>query len=169
MKITIFNYKIVVGWRKVGLCIWNSVVNLNGVLKSEELLCFLFMCVCSTLQFVCVCFFFFFLFFFWFIIIIIIIIIIISSPPPPPPIPRRKSINLTIQDKDELFEVIGQALLAAFNRNALSGWGARVFIVYVGVLRILGVTVEVYQCFPFNDARIFIASRYINKCILTSK
>jgi 20S proteasome subunit beta 3 len=34
-----------------------------------------------------------------------------------------------LQTPDELFETISQALLSAVDRDALSGWGAHVYIV----------------------------------------
>lgn len=33
-----------------------------------------------------------------------------------------------MQDEDELFETLGQSLLAAVDRDAISGWGAVVHI-----------------------------------------
>ena len=36
------------------------------------------------------------------------------------------------QEAEELFEVISQCLLASVNRDALSGWGGEVHIMYVG-------------------------------------
>jgi len=35
------------------------------------------------------------------------------------------------QEPEELFEVISQCMLASVNRDALSGWGAQVIIMYV--------------------------------------
>lgn len=37
--------------------------------------------------------------------------------------------NGTIQGPDDLFETISQALLNAVDRDALSGWGAHVYII----------------------------------------
>ena len=36
-----------------------------------------------------------------------------------------------LQDPEELFEVLSQCLLSAVDRDALSGWGAVVHIMYV--------------------------------------
>jgi 20S proteasome subunit beta 3 len=36
---------------------------------------------------------------------------------------------LTAQGPDDLFETISQALLNAVDRDALSGWGAQVYII----------------------------------------
>ena len=43
----------------------------------------------------------------------------------------RSSLSLTIdiQEPDDLFETISQALLNAVDRDALSGWGAHVYII----------------------------------------
>lgn len=35
----------------------------------------------------------------------------------------------TLQEPDELFETVSQALLNAVDRDALSGWGAHVYII----------------------------------------
>jgi len=37
--------------------------------------------------------------------------------------------NMYPQGPDELFETISQALLSAVDRDALSGWGAHVYII----------------------------------------
>ena len=37
--------------------------------------------------------------------------------------------NSGLQEPDELFETISQALLNAVDRDALSGWGAHVYII----------------------------------------
>lgn len=38
---------------------------------------------------------------------------------------------MTWQEPDQLFEVLSQSLLASMDRDALSGWGAVVHIMYV--------------------------------------
>ena len=37
---------------------------------------------------------------------------------------------LSLQEPEELFEVLSQSLLAAVDRDAISGWGALVHIMY---------------------------------------
>ena len=36
--------------------------------------------------------------------------------------------KVEIQEEDDLFETISQAMLSAVDRSALSGWGAQVYI-----------------------------------------
>lgn len=36
---------------------------------------------------------------------------------------------MTLKEPEDLFETISQALLAAVDRDALSGWGAQVWII----------------------------------------
>lgn len=36
---------------------------------------------------------------------------------------------LTIQEPEELFETVSQALLASVDRDCLSGWGGHVYVV----------------------------------------
>jgi 20S proteasome subunit beta 3 len=40
--------------------------------------------------------------------------------------------QFTIQEADALFETVSQALLTAVDRDALSGWGAHVYIIEKG-------------------------------------
>jgi 20S proteasome subunit beta 3 len=48
-----------------------------------------------------------------------------------PPLSNSPTLPLTPlhQSPDELFETISQALLSAVDRDALSGWGAHVYII----------------------------------------
>jgi 20S proteasome subunit beta 3 len=42
---------------------------------------------------------------------------------------RWKEANVYVQGPEELFETCSQALLNAVDRDALSGWGAHVYII----------------------------------------
>lgn len=42
---------------------------------------------------------------------------------------KAQDVLTTAQGPDELFETISQALLNAVDRDALSGWGAHVYII----------------------------------------
>ncbi len=42
---------------------------------------------------------------------------------------RRRRWLIKTQGPDELFETVSQALLNAVDRDALSGWGAHVYII----------------------------------------
>ncbi len=44
---------------------------------------------------------------------------------------RRTTVLRTVQEPEDLFEVISQCLLSAVDRDALSGWGAVITIMYV--------------------------------------
>jgi 20S proteasome subunit beta 3 len=57
-------------------------------------------------------------------------------------------------EPEELFEVISQCMLASVNRDALSGWGAQVVIMYVAVAsgRVLqSVCLSVARSLFMND------------------
>ena len=45
------------------------------------------------------------------------------------PVCRNMMLTKVLQEPDELFETVSQALLNAVDRDALSGWGAHVYII----------------------------------------
>ena len=66
---------------------------------------------------------------------------------------RIACMNLCLQSPDDLFETISQALMNAFDRDAVSGWGAVVYIMWVGLLVFKG------QCWLFQ-----IVLSYLTVC-----
>ena len=66
---------------------------------------------------------------------------------------RIPCMNLCLQSPDDLFETISQALMNAFDRDAVSGWGAVVYIMWVGLL------VFKWQCWLFQ-----IVLSYLTVC-----
>lgn len=59
------------------------------------------------------------------------------------------SLLTSLQEPDQLFEVISQSLLNAQDRDALAGWGGIVHIMYVFVLQRSSLTFSLSYGVPY--------------------
>ena len=51
-----------------------------------------------------------------------------DTPSTPPDQLWESALRLPVQDSEELFETVSQCLLSGMDRDALSGWGAVVYV-----------------------------------------